>query len=125
MRRNDTGITRRWVSKFAEAFRGVWLVAKYESSFQVHAAAGIAVIALAVVFRCEALEWCLLLGCIGMVMTAEAMNAAMETLFHALDEPTKQRMAGCLDRAAGAVLLASASAAAIGAIIFLRRCFGY
>ena len=37
------------------------------------------------------------------------------------DEPTKERVWPCLDIAAGAVLLASITAAIVGAAIFLRQ----
>jgi len=46
----------------------------------------------AIVLRCDPLEWCLLLGCIGMVLTAELFNSALETLFRGLDEATKTRV---------------------------------
>lgn len=112
---------RKWARKFAEAFRGIGLVVRHESSFRIHLIASVIVIVLATVLRCQAWEWCALLGCIGLVMTAEALNAALETLFHALDDATKQRMTGCLDRAAGAVLLASIFSAAIGSIIIVGK----
>jgi diacylglycerol kinase len=67
------------------------------------------------------MEWALLLACIGAVFSAELFNSALEELFHGLDEAAKGRMTGCLDMAAGAVLLAAATSAAIGAIIFLPK----
>ena len=68
------------------------------------------VVAAAIAFRCDLLEWCLLLGCIGLVITAELFNSALETLFRGLDQPTRDRTWQCLDIAAGAVLLASITA---------------
>ena len=55
------------------------------------------------------------------VLTAELFNSALETIFHGLDEATKPRVRNCLDIAAGAVLLASLTAALIGAMVFLHR----
>jgi diacylglycerol kinase len=124
MRPGHTAARRNWIRKFAEAFHGIALVARYESSFRIHLIASVAVLALAAILHCDAWEWCVLLGCIGLVTTAEVLNTALETLFHALDDPTKQRMTGCLDRAAGAVLLASLTSAGIGAIVFLRKFVG-
>lgn len=121
MPRTDHRLFQRWYCKFAEALRGVVLVAKYESSFRVHIVASVGVIAAAVILKCEFVEWCLLLVSIGAVLTAEALNASLETMFHALDNVTKQRMTGCLDRAAGAVMLAALFAATIGAIVFVRK----
>lgn len=112
---------RRWREKFGDAFRGVYLGVRSQSSFRVHLPAAVLVIIAAAGLGCDRLEWALLLGCIGAVCVAELFNSAMEELFHGLDEPTKARISGCLDMAAGAVLLAAATSVAIGAIVFLPR----
>jgi diacylglycerol kinase len=112
---------RPWSAKFADAFRGIGQVVREERSFRVHLPAAVLVILAAGILGCEWVEWCLLVSCIGAVFAAETFNAALETLFHALDTDTKNRMSGCLDRAAGAVLLTAFTAAIIGLIIFGRR----
>lgn len=112
---------RTWAAKFADALRGVWLAVRHERSFRVHLPMAGAVLVLAGVLRCEAVEWCLLVGCIGAVFAAETFNSSLEALFHAQDDAVKNRVSGVLDRAAGAVLLVSATAAAIGLIVFGRR----
>ena len=112
---------RSWRGKFRDAFRGLKLGIRGHSSFFVHFFFTALVVTAAIVLRCEPLEWCLLLGCIGMVLTAELFNSALETLFRGLDEATKTRVWPALDIAAGAVLLASIAAAVIGSIIFLQR----
>ena len=112
---------RPWKEKFGDAFRGLKLGIRGHSSFFVHFFFAALVIAGAVVLRCEPQQWCLLLGCIGLVLTAELFNSAMETLFHGLDPATKARTKACLDIAAGAVLMASITAAIIGTIVFLQR----
>jgi diacylglycerol kinase len=109
---------RRWRVKFREAFRGVKLGVRGHSSFFVHFFLAALVLAAAVVFQCDLWEWCLLLGCVGGVITAELFNSAVETLFHGLDDATKQRLRGVLDITAGAVLIASITAAVIGVLIF-------
>jgi diacylglycerol kinase len=114
-------MSRQWATKFREAFHGIWLAFRYESSFRVHLLVAAAVVVLATVLKCDAVEWCLLVICIGVVLGAEAFNASIETLFHALDDSTKARMTGCLDRAAGAVLLVCLAAAVVGSVIFVRR----
>jgi diacylglycerol kinase len=112
---------RTWAAKFADAARGVWLAVRHERSFRVHLPVAALVLVLAAVLRCEAAEWCLLVGCVGAVFAAETFNSSLETLFHAQDDAVKNRVSGVLDRAAGAVLLTSATAAAIGLIVFGRR----
>lgn len=111
----------RWGRKFATAFRGIKLGIRGHSSFFVHFFFAALVLAAAVVFSCTLEQWCLLLGCIGLVLTAELFNSAIETLFRHLDEETRQRAWPALDIAAGAVLLASLTASLIGLLIFLSR----
>ena len=112
---------RSWRAKFRAAFRGVKLGVRGHSSFSVHFFFATMVIAAASVLRCEPLEWCILIGCIGLVLIAELFNSAVETLFRGLDEATQSRAWPALDIAAGAVLLASITAAIIGCIVFLRQ----
>src|SRR5947199_4102915 len=114
-------LRRPWKHKFRDAFRGLKLGVRGHSSFSVHFFFAALVIAGAIVLRCSLEQWCLLLGCVGLVLTAELFNSAVETLFRGLDEQTKARTWPCLDIAAGAVLLASIAAAVIGALIFLRQ----
>jgi diacylglycerol kinase len=112
---------RSWAFKFRCAFRGLKLGIRGHSSFFVHFFFAALVVVAALVLHCQALEWCVLLGCIGLVMTAELFNSAVETLFRGLDEATKERVWPCLDIAAGAVLLSSLISAVIGVIIFVRQ----
>jgi diacylglycerol kinase len=102
----------------------VWLAVRHERSFRVHVPMAAAVFVLAAVLRCDWAEWCLLVLCVGTVLAAETFNSSLEALFHALDVATKNRVSGVLDRAAGAVLLVSAAAAAVGLIVFCRRLWG-
>ena len=120
--RKHAGSKRRlWRDKFRESLRGIKLGIRGHSSFFVHFFFAALVLATAIVLRCEALEWCLLLGCIGLVITAELFNSAVETIYHGLDDSTRPRVRHCLDIAAGAVLLASITAALIGAIVFVPK----
>ncbi|VTT99815.1 hypothetical protein, partial : Putative uncharacterized protein OS=Bacteroides eggerthii DSM 20697 GN=BACEGG_02798 PE=4 SV=1: DAGK_prokar [Gemmataceae bacterium] len=91
------------------------------SSFFVHFFFAALALAAALALGCDRTEWCLVVGCVGLVVTAELFNSAIETLFHGLDAETKDRIHGCLDIAAGAVLAASITAATIGTIVFGNR----
>jgi diacylglycerol kinase len=112
---------RSWAFKFRCAFRGLKLGVRGHSSFFVHFFFAALVVVAALMLHCDALQWCVLLGCIGLVLTAELFNSALETLFRGLDEATKERVWPCLDVAAGAVLLASLLSAVIGTIVFASR----
>jgi diacylglycerol kinase len=112
---------RRWRAKFGDALRGLKLGIRGHSSFFVHFFFSALVLAAAVVLRCELEQWCLLFLCIGLVLTAELFNSAVETLFRGLDEVTKEKTWRCLDISAGAVLMASVFAVAVGVAVFLKR----
>ena len=112
---------RTWRAKFGDAFRGLKLGVRGQSSFFVHFFFAALVVAAALALGCSVVEWGLLLGCIGMVLVAELFNSAIETLFRGLDESAKQKSWPALDIAAGAVLLASGVAIVIGSLVFLSR----
>ena len=112
---------RRWRDKFREAGRGVKLGVRGHSSFSVHFFCAASAVAAGAVLGLGPVEWCLVIGCVGAVVTAELFNSAVETLFHGLDGESKARTRGCLDIAAGAVLIASLTAAAVGAVVFTTR----
>jgi diacylglycerol kinase len=112
---------RRWADKFAEAIRGIRVGVQGQSSFFVHLFFAVLAVAAAAVLDCTPLEWGLVIGCIGLVVTAELLNTAIEILFRGLPTEARDRVYPCLDVAAGAVLVASLSAVAIGGIVFGRR----
>ena len=110
-----------WLQKFQVALRGWKFGIRGHASFFVHFFVTALVVATAIVLDCEVIEWCMLLGCIGLVLTAELFNSAIETLFRGLPEDIKSRVWPSLDISAGAVLLASLTASIVGLIIFLPR----
>jgi diacylglycerol kinase len=115
------GKRRLWRDKLRESLRGIKLGIRGHSRFFVHFFFAALVMAMAIVLRCELLEWCLLLGCIGLVLTAELFNSAFEVFCRGLDEISKIRTRHCMHVASGAVLFASMTCAVIGAIVFLPK----
>ena len=112
---------RPWRAKFHDALRGLKLGIRGHSSFFVHFFFAALVLAGAGMLRCSLEQWCLLLLCIGVVLTAELFNSAIETLFRGLDETMKERTWQSLDIAAGAVLLVSFVAIVVGVLVFVQR----
>jgi diacylglycerol kinase len=112
---------RPWRDKFRVALRGLKFGIRGHSSFAVHFFFAAAALSAAVALQINAVEWCLVILCIGLVLTAELFNSCVETLFRCLDEKTRDRAWPCLDIAAGAVLLASVTAAVVGLVLFLPK----
>src|SRR4051812_4170365 len=61
---------RRWRDKFRDAFRGIKRGVRGHSSFVVHFFFAALALAAGLVLGCALWEWCVLLGCIGLVLTA-------------------------------------------------------
>jgi diacylglycerol kinase len=112
---------RPWSQKFGDALRGLKFGIRGHSSFFVHFFAAALVVLAAAALQCTVTQWCLLLGCIGMVLTAELFNSAIETLHRGFDAETRERTWKALDIAAGAVLMASITAAIVGALVLGKR----
>jgi diacylglycerol kinase len=110
-----------WVSKFTNAFRGIGLGIKGQSSFLVHFPMALAVVVLAWFLNCNAIEWSILLLCIGFVIAIELINSSIESLAHALCKENHPGVGRALDIASAAVLVASIAAASVGGIILLQR----
>ncbi|MCS7016246.1 MAG: diacylglycerol kinase [Gemmatales bacterium] len=113
--------TRTWRHKFADAWRGVKLGVRGQSSFFVHFFVAAAALTAAWVMSLDWVSWCLVILCIGTVLAAEMFNSALEALCRGLDERSRSRCAPALDIAAGAVLITAGTAAIVGAIIFINR----
>ncbi len=86
---------------------------------RLHVLSAFAVLALGFAFGVSKTEWCLLVGSIGLVVTAEIINTAIETVVNLVSPDFNQLAGRAKDLAAGAVLVAAFTAALIGTIIFL------
>ena len=116
-----SAVLRKWIRKFRLAGRGVAAGIKGQNSFLVHVPVAITVICLATVLKCQVWQWCVLLLCIGMVLTAELANSAIEELAAGLCREHNSRVGRALDIASGAVLVASVTAAIVGGMLLLSQ----
>ena len=77
-------IKKRGFGRFLKSFKysidGLVYAYKYEQSMMIHCFATICVIAVNIIFHVAAWEWLLTLVCIGMVLSAELINTAMEAV---------------------------------------------
>jgi len=80
-----------------------------------------AVVAAGAFFGVSAVEWCLLVFAIGLVLMAEIFNTAIESLARAPGSRRHPRLRDALDMASAAVLLAAMTAAVIGMLVFGSR----
>lgn len=96
---------------FRHALRGARWALRTQVNVRIHAAAAVAALAAAAWLRAPAAP---VLAAIGLVLVAELMNTAIEELVN-LVSPERHPLAGrAKDLAAGGVLLAAATAVAVG-----------
>ena len=115
---------RSWVARFTDAFRGLRRAVRSQPSLAVHLAAAVAVVAAAAGFRVAAWEWAALTMAIGLVVVAEVFNTAVESLARGPGSRRHPRLRDALDMSAAAVLVAAATAVALGLIVFWPRVLG-
>ena len=115
------GPLARFVRAFGFAGHGVWHVIRTERNMRVHLAVAAVVVMAGVLWHVSAADWAVLAIAIGLVLTTETLNSALEALtdlhtseYHPLAKTAK-------DAAAGAVLIASAAAVAVGVAVFGPR----
>jgi len=96
-------------------------VIKHEANFKIHILAAVVVIVLGIVLQISKIEWLVIILTIGVVMSAEIFNSAIEKLVD-IAHPEQNKEAGLIkDMAAGAVLVLAFAAAVIGFIIFFPK----
>ena len=105
---------RSWASKFRCALQGICDAFRDQISFWVHLPCAVIVVAAAIYLEARPWQWALLTTAIGMVLVAEMFNSALELLVQVLHPETHPTIGRAIDIAAGAVLLATLSAIAIG-----------
>jgi len=106
------------------AFRGILAAVKTQHNLWIHTVAIIAVVIAGFIFKISLVAWGLVVLVIGLVITLEIMNTAIERLVD-LISPDYNKEAGLIkDIMAGGVLAAAIIAVIIGLLVFLPGIIG-
>ena len=117
---------RARLRSFRYAFAGVRLLFGKEHNARIHATITVLVVVAGIVLRVSPMEWGVLVICIGMVLSAEAFNSAIERVANYLTTERDDRIRDIKDLAAGAVLLCAIASAVAGLIVFVPHIvYGY
>ena len=114
-------VLQHWSVKFRNAFRGLRVGARGQTSFYAHFAITLLVFVAATILKVSLIEWCVLLLCMGLVLSAEFMNSSLEVMARAITDGHNDNIRDALDVSSGAVLTASIFAAIVGATILIFR----
>ena len=106
---------------FVFALQGIKHGWKCEVHLRIHTLAAVVAIMLGILLRINLWEWCVVLLSIGIVISAELMNAAIERLADRITKEKDPLIGQAKDLAAGAVLFVSLVALVLGTIIFLPK----
>ncbi|MFN4811351.1 MAG: diacylglycerol kinase family protein [Bacteroidota bacterium] len=109
------------LKSFVYAFEGVMYFIKHEAQALIHLIAIVAVIGAGYWFNISLTEWIAVIFAIGIVVSAEMLNTAIEKLTDMVSPQINEQAKIVKDLAAGAVLIASLTAFIIGLIIFLPK----
>jgi diacylglycerol kinase len=101
---------------FVDAGRGIRQLLR-EPNARVQVLAALAVTVLGLWLGIERRDWALLVLAMGLVLAAEAANTALEALADRVAPDRHPLVAKAKDVAAGAVLIASLAAAALGLLV--------
>lgn len=102
------------------ALQGLRQARRRERSFRAQLLAAAAVLALLLIARPAPLWWAVMALAVGLVLVAELVNSALETLIDRLHPERHPEIGAAKDIAAGAVLVASGAALVVGAAFVVQ-----
>ncbi len=116
-RTNKRGL-RALLRSFRFAFAGLWFCVRGEQNFRLHLVIAAYVLFFARFYELTSGAWAVLFLSVGLVLTAEAVNTALERAVDMVSEEPHPLAKAAKDAAAAAVLLAAITAVAVGVCLF-------
>jgi len=108
--------------RFGHAFRGLGLVVSREHNMRIHVLAAVVAVVLGFLMKLTITEWSIIILCMGIVLTAELINSAVERVcdaaFTKKEDPVVKDIK---DISAGAVLISAVMALVVGLLIFVPK----
>jgi len=110
-----------FLRSFSFAGQGVWGAVRTQRNMRVHLTAAVAAVVAGAVIGVSPADWAAIALAIGLVLTAEILNTAIESVIN-LQAPEFHPLAKIAkDAAAGAVLVASLAAIGVAIAVFAPR----
>ena len=122
MTKKESFLSNR-IKSVGYAFKGALYLLKTESSIKIQFAIAIAVTIAGFYFDISKTEWLFQIGFIGLVMSIEGLNTAIEYLSDFIHPEHHKSIGRIKDIAAGAVFIASFAAVLAGIVIYFPKVF--
>ncbi|WP_298238380.1 diacylglycerol kinase family protein [uncultured Algibacter sp.] len=105
------------------AFKGAVLLLKTEASIKIQFVLALIITAAGFFFNISTNEWIVQFLAIGLVMSIEGINTAIEEIANFIHPEHHKKIGLIKDIAAGAVFIAAVFASIVGLIIYLPKIF--
>lgn len=110
---------KRFIKSFGYSIDGLKYAYKYEQSMLIHVIATIAVITVNLLLKVTGMEWLITLLAIGMVLSAELINTAIEAVVDLVTLEIHPLAKIAKDCGSAATLVLALMAAAIGLVVYI------
>ncbi|MDR0541319.1 MAG: diacylglycerol kinase family protein [Dysgonamonadaceae bacterium] len=114
-------LLKKRLQSFKYAFNGLKILFREEANAQIHLGVALCVSVAGFAFRISGDEWIAVLLCIGLVISLEAINSAVENLADFVSQAKHETIKKIKDLAAAAVLIGALVSIAVGLMVFLPK----
>ncbi len=121
MKHQQTSFISGRIKSVTYAVKGFYLLITTEHSIMVQLTISALMCILGFYLKINAVEWMFQILAIGLVLTAESLNTAIEAICDYIQPNFDKKIGFIKDIAAGAVTFAALTAVVIGAIIYLPK----
>jgi diacylglycerol kinase len=111
----------KFLRSFMIGFLGLTHTIRSEQNMRIHCVAAVGVIVAGFVFALAIWEWIAIVFCIGLVISAECMNTALERLADRVSRETDPLIKQAKDCGSAAVLVLAITAAVVGGVVFVPK----
>lgn len=112
---------KEFIRSLGTGIAGIAHAIHSEANMRYHCAAAVAVAIAGCLCGLAAWEWAAVLLCVGLVLSAECMNTALERLADRVTLERDPLVRQAKDCASGAVLLLATTSAVVGVVVFLPK----
>jgi diacylglycerol kinase len=117
----EAPMIRKFLRSFVTGYVGLAHALASEQNMRIHGVIAVCVIAASFYLALAAWEWIALTFCIGLVISAECMNTAVERLADRVSLETHPLIRQAKDCSSAAVLVLAIMSAVVGAIVFVPK----
>ena len=114
-------MVKKRIKSFSHAIRGIAVLIRLGANAKIQLVAALAITLAGFLLDFRLYDWIAVVLCIGIVLSAEAMNTAVERLADAIQLEQDERIRLVKDVAAGAVLITAIASMVVAILVVWKR----